>query len=95
MIYLLSVLGPSTSRSAQRYNRVFERAQTILNRTFGLELVELQSRAALDKAAAAADPLNDDDDNDDEAPAATQGKGKKKAAGKKRGEPILPRDSSF
>lgn len=55
----------------------------------------MQSRAALDKAAAAADPLNDEDGDDDEAPAATQGKGKKKAPGKKRGEPVFRRDSSF
>ncbi|KAJ3876579.1 MAGE family-domain-containing protein [Lentinula edodes] len=49
------VFGPSF-RASRSFNRVFERAQSILNHTFGMELVELQSRAAMDKAAAAADP---------------------------------------
>ncbi|KAE9397916.1 hypothetical protein BT96DRAFT_822681 [Gymnopus androsaceus JB14] len=85
------VFGPSATRASRSFNRVFERAQNILSRTFGFELVELQSRAAMDKATAAADPsvVNDEDEDDDDAPAATQGKGKgkKKATGKKKAAP--------
>ncbi|KAJ3888960.1 MAGE homology domain-containing protein, partial [Lentinula edodes] len=67
------VFGPS-SRASRSFNRVFERAQSILNHTFGMELVELQSRAAMDKTAAAADPsaLNEESEEDDGAPPATQ-----------------------
>ncbi|KIK65144.1 hypothetical protein GYMLUDRAFT_160335 [Collybiopsis luxurians FD-317 M1] len=71
------VFGPSNSRVARSFNRVFERAQLILNRTFGMELVELQSRAVMDKAAAAAADPSIADEEEDEEPAATQGKKKK------------------
>ncbi|KAJ3718087.1 MAGE-domain-containing protein [Lentinula guzmanii] len=84
------VFGPS-SRASRPFNRVLERAQFILNRTFGMELVELQSRAALDKAAAAPDPtaLNEEQEEEEEEPAATQGKGRGKATGlKKKALPV-------
>ncbi|KAF9078267.1 MAGE family-domain-containing protein [Rhodocollybia butyracea] len=75
------VLGPS-SRASRSFNRVFEQAQFILNRTFGLELAELHSRDAMERAAAAADPsLNEEQEDEDEE--ATQGKRKGKAAKKK------------
>ncbi|KAJ3806172.1 MAGE-domain-containing protein [Lentinula aff. lateritia] len=82
------VFGPS-SRASRSFNRVFERAQSILNHTFGMELVELQSRAAMDKAAAAADPsaLNEESEEDDGAPPATQGKRRGKATGLKKKAP--------
>ncbi|KAJ4001233.1 MAGE homology domain-containing protein [Lentinula boryana] len=85
------VFGPS-SRASRPFNRVLERAQLILNRTFGMELIELQSRAAMDKAAAAPDPtaLNEEqEEEEDEGPAATQGKGRGKATGlKKKALPV-------
>ncbi|KAJ3891310.1 MAGE-domain-containing protein [Lentinula edodes] len=82
------VFGPS-SRASRSFNRVFERAQSILNHTFGMELVELQSRAAMDKTAAAADPsaLNEESEEDDGAPPATQGKRRGKATGLKKKAP--------
>lgn len=41
------VLGPNT----RAFNHVYDLAQDILQKTFGMELVELQSRAVLDKDA--------------------------------------------
>ncbi|KAJ4481204.1 MAGE family-domain-containing protein [Lentinula aciculospora] len=82
------VFGPS-SRVSRSFNRVFERAQFILNHTFGMELVELQSRAAMDKAVAAGEPssLDEEQDQDDEGPAPTQRKGRGKAIGLKKRAP--------
>ncbi|KAG5650330.1 hypothetical protein H0H81_012602 [Sphagnurus paluster] len=42
------VLGPNT----RAFNHVFDRAQTILQQTFGMELIELQTRAGLEADAA-------------------------------------------
>lgn len=51
------VLGPNT----RAFNHVYDLAQDILQKTFGMELVELQSRAGLDKDAnnANEDELNE------------------------------------
>ncbi|GAW02076.1 MAGE-domain-containing protein [Lentinula edodes] len=65
------VFGPS-SRASRSFNRVFERAQSILNHTF---------------AAAAANPsaLNEESEEDDGAPPATQGNGGESYRIKKKG----------
>lgn len=48
--------------NARLFNRVFERAQGILKKTFGMEFVELQSRALLDQDANT--DANEDDLNE-------------------------------
>jgi hypothetical protein len=51
------VLGSNT----RAFNRVFSMAQDVLRNTFGMELVELRSRAELDKDTAAPATQNQDD----------------------------------
>jgi hypothetical protein len=54
----LLVLGPNT----RAFNHVYEAAQEILRNTFGMELVELQTRAGLEQDAslnATQDDLNE------------------------------------
>ncbi|KAJ3973546.1 MAGE family-domain-containing protein [Lentinula raphanica] len=82
------VFGP-TSRTSRPFGRVLERAQNILNRTFGMELVELKTRAALDQNSTGNDPeaMNEEqqEDEDDDEPSGTQGKRKRgRAAGSKK-----------
>ncbi|KAF9466735.1 MAGE family-domain-containing protein [Collybia nuda] len=68
------VLGPNT----RAFNHVYDIAQDILRKTFGMELVELQSRAGLDK-----DASNANEDELNEARNATGVRKKAAAAGSK------------
>ncbi|KAF8215043.1 hypothetical protein K438DRAFT_1800650 [Mycena galopus ATCC 62051] len=52
---------PALGFNTRTFNRVFAMAQNILRNTFGMELVELRSRAELDKDAAAPATQNQDD----------------------------------
>ncbi|KAJ7794173.1 MAGE family-domain-containing protein [Mycena olivaceomarginata] len=71
------VLGSNT----RAFNRVFSMAQDVLRNTFGMELVELRSRAELDKDTAA--PATQNQDDLEEARKATGVKKKSAAAGSK------------